>query len=142
MATTSARTRKIPSSHTSRTSCGGARGIGITPNDHWLIHGELLGRTWQRDTTSLDGVFVAEDGTVSPIVTETDHMTSFTTGVTWFANNGFFIGGELRWDTPTRERINASEESNGDFVDYHVRIGWARAGRAAAAAARRRLRRP
>ncbi len=30
-------------------------GIGITPNDHWLIHGELLGRTWQRDTTSLDG---------------------------------------------------------------------------------------
>ncbi len=44
--------------------------------------------------------------------------------MTWFANNGFFIGGELRWDTPTRERINASEESNGDFVDYHVRIGW------------------
>ena len=100
-------------------------GIGITPNDHWLIHGELLGRTWQRDTTSLDGVFVAEDGTVSPIVTETDSMTSFTTGVTWFATNGFFIGGELRWDTPTRERVNASEESNGDFVDYHVRIGWA-----------------
>ena len=100
-------------------------GIGITPNDHWLIHGELLGRTWQRDTTSLDGVIVAEDGTVSPIVTETDSMTSFTTGVTWFATNGFFIGGELRWDTPTRERINASEDSNGDFVDYHVRIGWA-----------------
>ena len=100
-------------------------GVGITPNDHWLIHGELLGRTWQRDTTSLDGVIVAEDGTLSPRVTETDAMTSFTTGVTWFATNGFFIGGELRWDTPTRDRINASEDSNGDFVDYHVRIGWA-----------------
>jgi outer membrane protein OmpA-like peptidoglycan-associated protein len=99
-------------------------GIGILPNSHWLIHGELLGRTWQRDTTSLDGTFLAEDGTLSPIVTETDRTTSFTTGVTWFADNGFFIGGELRWDTPTRERINASEESNGDFVDYHVRIGW------------------
>ena len=56
--------------------------------------------------------------------------------MTWFATNGFFIGGELRWDTPTRERINASEESNGDFVDYHVRIGWARA------ASCRRRRRP
>ena len=99
-------------------------GVGITPNDNWLIHGELLGRAWQRDTTSLDGTLVAEDGTISPIVTEVDRTTSFTTGVTWFANNGFFVGGELRWDSPTRERVNASEDSNGDFVDYHVRIGW------------------
>jgi outer membrane protein OmpA-like peptidoglycan-associated protein len=99
-------------------------GLGITPNDHWLIHGELLGRTWQRDTTSLDGVFIAEDGTISPVVSVTDRTASFTTGVTWFATNGFFVGGELRWDTPTRDRVNASEDSNGDFVDYHVRIGW------------------
>ncbi len=99
-------------------------GVGITPNDHWLIHGELLGRTWQRDTTSLDGVFVAEDGTISPRISETERTASFTTGVTWFATNGFFVGGELRWDTPTADRINASEDSNGDFVDYHVRIGW------------------
>ncbi len=96
-------------------------GIGITPNDSWLIHGELLGRTWERDNTSIDGRIVAEDGTLSPFVTETDHTTSFTTGVTWFANNGFFVGAELRWDTPTMDRLNASEESNGDFVDYHVR---------------------
>lgn len=99
-------------------------GVGITPNDHWLIHGEMLGRTWQRDTTTLDGVIIAEDGTVSPTVSVTDRTTSFTTGITWFATNGFFIGGELRFDTPRRDRINASEDSNGDFVDYHVRIGW------------------
>src|SRR5215203_3129043 len=100
-------------------------GLGITPNDHWLIHGEFLGRSWQRDNTSLDGTFVAEDGTVSPRISDTSQTASFTTGVTWFATNGFFVGGELRWDTPSRERINASEDSNGDFVDYHVRIGWA-----------------
>jgi outer membrane protein OmpA-like peptidoglycan-associated protein len=99
-------------------------GLGITPTDNWLIHGELLGRTWQRDNTSVDGSIVAEDGTLSPAVTETDATRSFTTGVTWFANNGFFVGAELRWDTPTRDRINASEDSNGDFVDYHVRLGW------------------
>ena len=99
-------------------------GIGITPTQSWLIHGELLGRTWERDNTTVDGRIVAEDGTLSPTLTETDHTTSFTTGVTWFADNGFFIGAELRWDTPTRERINASEDSNGDFVDYHVRLGW------------------
>jgi outer membrane protein OmpA-like peptidoglycan-associated protein len=100
-------------------------GVGLTPSDNWLIHGELLGRTYERDTTSVDGAIRAEDGTLSPAVTETDHTTSFTTGVTWFANNGLFIGGELRWDTPMRERLNATEDSNGDFVDYHVRIGWA-----------------
>ena len=99
-------------------------GIGITPNQSWLIHGELLGRTWERDTTSLDGTIVAEDGTISPMVTVTDHTTSFTTGVTWFADNGFFVGAELRWDTPMQDRLNASEDSNGDFVDYHVRLGW------------------
>ena len=85
-------------------------GVGITPNDNWLIHGELLGRTWQSDNTSLDGTIIAEDGTISPLVTETEHMTSFTTGVTWFANSGFFIGAELRWDTPTVERLNATED--------------------------------
>ena len=99
-------------------------GLGITPNDNWLIHGELLGRTWQRNTTSIDGRITAEDGTLSPLVTETEHTTSFTTGVTWFANNGFFVGAELRWDTPMVDRINASEDTNGDFVDYHVRLGW------------------
>ena len=99
-------------------------GIGITPNQSWLIHGELLGRTWERDTTSLDGTIVAEDGTISPMVTVTDHTTSFTTGVTWFADSGFFVGAELRWDTPMQDRLNASEDSNGDFVDYHVRLGW------------------
>ena len=124
MATTSARTRTDPVvAHVPNFLRWGA-GVGITPNDHWLIHGELLGRTWQRDNTSLDGTLVAEDGTLSPIVTETEQTASFTTGVTWFATNGFFVGGELRWDTPMRERINASEDSNGDFVDYHVRIGW------------------
>jgi outer membrane protein OmpA-like peptidoglycan-associated protein len=99
-------------------------GVGIEPNSHWLIHGELLGRNPQRDNAALEGTLVAEDGTVSPAVSFVDHQTSFTTGVTWFASNGIFIGGELRWDTPMPSRVNASEDSNGDFVDYHVRIGW------------------
>jgi outer membrane protein OmpA-like peptidoglycan-associated protein len=99
-------------------------GIGLMPTPNWLIHGELLGRTWQRDTTSVDGSIVAEDGTLSPPVTVTDRTTSYTTGVTWIADNGIFIGGELRWDTPGVDRINASEDSNGDYMDYHVRIGW------------------
>ena len=99
-------------------------GVGITPNDHWLIHGEVFGRTWQRNNTSLDGTIVAEDGTRSPRVTETSKTASFATGVTWFADSGLFIGGELRFDTPKRDRVNSSEDFDGHYVDYHVRIGW------------------
>ena len=99
-------------------------GVGLTPTPSWLIHGELLGRHPERDNTTLDGRLVAEDGTVSPAVSFVDNQISFATGVTWFADNGFFVGGELRWDTPMPERVNASEDSNGDYVDYHVRLGW------------------
>jgi outer membrane protein OmpA-like peptidoglycan-associated protein len=99
-------------------------GVGITPNDHWLIHGEVFGRSWQRDNTSLDGPIVAEDGTLSPAVTETSKTTSFATGVTWFATNGIFVGGEVRFDTPKRDRLNSSDDYGGRYIDYHVRIGW------------------
>lgn len=100
-------------------------GIGITPNDSWLIHSEVFGRAFQRDNAALDGALVAEDGSISPPVSRVRHETSWTGGVTWFANNGFFIGGEVRLDTPMPDRINASESSRSDYLDYQVRIGWA-----------------
>ena len=99
-------------------------GIGINPTPSWLIHGEILGDHPVRDNAALDRALVAEDGSVSPAVSFVDRQTSFTAGVTWFANNGFFIGAEVRLDTPMPERINASEDSRSDYLDYHVRIGW------------------
>ena len=100
-------------------------GVGINPTPSWLIHGEVLGDNPVRDNATLDGFLVAEDGSRSPAVSFVDHQTSFTGGVTWFAQNGFFIGAELRLDTPMRDRINASEDSRSDYLDYHVRLGWA-----------------
>jgi outer membrane protein OmpA-like peptidoglycan-associated protein len=99
-------------------------GVGINPTQSWLIHGELLGRFFQRDNAAIDGTIVAEDGSVSPAVSRVRKETAFTTGVTWFADNGFFIGAEIRVDTPMPERINASEDSRSDYLDYQVRLGW------------------
>jgi outer membrane protein OmpA-like peptidoglycan-associated protein len=99
-------------------------GVGINPTPSWLIHGEILGDNPVRDNAAIDGPIVAEDGSISPAVSQVDHQTSFTTGVTWFADNGFFIGAEIRLDTPMPDRINASESSRSDYLDYHVRIGW------------------
>jgi len=100
-------------------------GIGFNPSPSWLIHGELLGDHPVRDNAAIDDQLVAEDGTLSPDVSLVERQISYTGGVTWFANNGFFIGAEVRLDTPMHERINASEDSRSDYLDYHVRIGWA-----------------
>jgi len=100
-------------------------GIGITPNDHWLIHSELFGKAFQRDNAAIDGRLIAEDGSISPPVSRVRKETAWTGGLTWFASNGFFIGAEVRLDTPMPERINASEDSRSDYLDYQVRIGWA-----------------
>ena len=99
-------------------------GLGITPTTSWLIHAEIIGDQPVRDNAALDTLLVAADGSVSPRVSFVDRQTSFTTGVTWFAGNGFFVGGELRWDTPQLDRLNAPEHSRSDYMDYHVRIGW------------------
>jgi outer membrane protein OmpA-like peptidoglycan-associated protein len=100
-------------------------GVGFNPTPSWLIHGELLGDHPVRDNAAIDDRLVAEDGTVATDLSLVERQTSFTGGVTWFAKNGFFIGAELRLDTPMHERINASEDSRSDYLDYHVRIGWA-----------------
>jgi len=99
-------------------------GIGITPNSSWLIHGEILGDHPVRDNAALETRLVGEDGSVSTDLSFVDRQTSFATGLTWFAKNGFFIGAEVRLDTPMPERIAASEDSRADYMDYHVRIGW------------------
>ena len=111
-------------------------GVGINPTPSWLIHGEILGDNPVRDNAAIDQPLIAEDGSLSPAVSFVDHQASFTGGVTWFANNGFFIGAEVRLDTPMPDRINASEDSRSDYLDYHVRIGWSPRRTPAAATAR------
>ncbi len=99
-------------------------GIGLTPTPSWLIHGEVLGEHPVRDNAALEARLVGEDGSLSTSNSFVDRQTSFTTGVTWFANNGFFLGAEIRVDTPMPERIAASQPSRSDYLDYHVRLGW------------------
>ncbi|MDP2389720.1 MAG: hypothetical protein Q8N52_05275, partial [Acidobacteriota bacterium] len=99
-------------------------GIGLTPSPSWLIHGEILGDHPVRDNAALETRLIGEDGSVSTDNSFVDRQTSFTTGLTWFANNGFFVGAEVRLDTPRPARIAASESSRSDYLDYHVRIGW------------------
>jgi len=98
-------------------------GLGYTPTPSWLFHSEVMGENPVRKNAALEAALVAEDGSVSPLVNVVDKTQQITAGLTWFATNGFFVGGELRWDFPMRDRVNAPAQSR-DYTDYHVRIGW------------------
>ncbi|MEO8677980.1 MAG: OmpA family protein [Vicinamibacterales bacterium] len=106
-------------------------GLGYAPTPSWLFHSELMGENPVRENASLESALVAEDGSVSPIVNTVDHTQQVTAGLTWFAHNGFFVGAELRWDFPMRDRVNAPPQGR-DYTDYHVRIGWSPVRRAPA----------
>ncbi|HYE85996.1 MAG TPA: OmpA family protein [Vicinamibacterales bacterium] len=99
-------------------------GIGINPTPSWLIHSEVFGNVFQRDNAAIDGPLVAEDGSISPPVSRVRKEVAWTGGLTWMSDRGFFIGAEVRLDTPMPERINASESSRSDYLDYQVRLGW------------------
>jgi len=100
-------------------------GFGYNPSPSWLWHAEIIGNNPVRDNATLEAVLVAEDGSISPLVNFVDHQTSYTTGLTWFSKKGFFIGGEIRFDTPSPDRGTIGTDFQGnDYLDYHVRLGW------------------
>ena len=83
---------------------------------------------------------VATDGSISPLVSATENITRLNLGATWQHGNGFFLGGGLGWNLPTRSRDGFTTDSDpsGDFVDWQVRLGYhpgVRRYRAAAATA-------
>ncbi len=99
-------------------------GIGINPTPSWLIHGEILGDNPVRDNAAIDEQLVAEDGSLSPPSASSIDRLRSPAASPGSPSNGFFIGAEVRLDTPMPDRINASEDSRSDYLDYHVRIGW------------------
>jgi outer membrane protein OmpA-like peptidoglycan-associated protein len=82
------------------------------------------------DKTTLTGVsLVGVDGSVPPLVSDTENLTRATAGVTFQAPNGFFVGGGLSWSVPRQERISAftpPSETNpfSDYWDWQVRVGY------------------
>jgi outer membrane protein OmpA-like peptidoglycan-associated protein len=88
---------------------------------------ELNGFLPNEDVATITGARItAVDGSLSPIVSATENITRFNVGVTWQHTNGFFLGGGLAWNLPTRSRDGFSADSDpfGDYADWQVRLGY------------------
>jgi outer membrane protein OmpA-like peptidoglycan-associated protein len=114
-------------------------GIGAGFASRSPIRGELelTGVLPNADTATITGqvaclaigcptVIAGTDGSVPPLISDTETITRATAALTWQARNGFFIGGGVSWNLPTEDRdaYRTDEGAFGDFVDYQVRIGY------------------
>ena len=76
--------------------------------------------------TITTAALVGTDGSLPPVTSNTENLTRATVGVTFQAPKGFFIGGGLSWNAPTKARdlTRAAEDATGDYWDWQVRIGY------------------
>jgi len=76
--------------------------------------------------TSPSGLVTGVDGSVSPLISNTEKLTRATAGLTWQNRNGFFVSGGVSWNLPSESRDGFLTDSDptGDFFDWQIRIGF------------------
>lgn len=103
-------------------------GAGFPSHSALRLTTELNGDMPFRSSAALGSALVGtDDGSIS-LMTQTVHkFTAATVGLNWQARNGFFLGGGLSWNLPTKDRAGLSlfeTDVTGDFVDYQFRLGY------------------
>jgi peptidoglycan-associated lipoprotein len=101
-------------------------GAGFPSRSPVRLTAELNGNMVSADTATLTGTLVGTDGSVSPLVSNTENLTRATVGVTFQSRKGFFVGGGVSWNVPTKSRdgFTTDEDATGDYIDWQVRIGY------------------
>jgi outer membrane protein OmpA-like peptidoglycan-associated protein len=101
-------------------------GAGFPSRSPVRVTAELNGNVVSTDTATLTGALVGTDGSVPPLVSNTENLTRATVGLTFQSRKGFFVGGGVSWNVPTKSRdaFNTDEDATGDYFDWQVRIGY------------------
>lgn len=86
------------------------------------IHGEMLLSDEVVGTSRL----VAEDGSLSPLVSGNDSPLNATIGLTWQHRGGFFAGAGVNWAMKYDGRSESGnfEDESGDSLGFQVRLGY------------------
>jgi outer membrane protein OmpA-like peptidoglycan-associated protein len=102
-------------------------GAGFPSHGALRLTTEVNGDLPFKDTATLGTALTGTDGSRAP-TTQTAHgFTAATVGLNWQARSGFFVGGGLSWNFPTKDRAGLSlseTDVTGDFVDYQIRLGF------------------
>jgi outer membrane protein OmpA-like peptidoglycan-associated protein len=101
-------------------------GVGFPSRSPVRVTAELDGIDNSGSTASTTTALVGVDGSVSPLLVNTQNQTRATFAVTFQAPKGFFVGGGLSWNFPRQQRLTGQAEDypSADYWDWQVRIGY------------------
>jgi peptidoglycan-associated lipoprotein len=104
-------------------------GVGFPSRNYLRVTGELDGFVPSKDTASLTGstTLIGTDGSRAPLLAETENITRATLGLTFQSKKGFFVGGGVSWNMPSKARdarFTDTTDVIGDYYDWQFRIGY------------------
>jgi len=101
-------------------------GLGFPSRQGLRLTTELHGEFLLDDEVVTDSRLVAEDGSLSPLVSGNDSPLNATIGLTWQHRNGFFAGAGVNWAVKLDGRSESGnfEDETGDSLGFQFRLGY------------------
>jgi len=106
-------------------------GAGFPTRSGLKVTAELHGESQLDDVVYSGGtaspLLIGEDGSLPPLVSDSDTQTHFTIGLTWVSKKGFFAGAGANWRFGMEGRSFAGSEFGdvgGDAFGFQARIGY------------------
>jgi peptidoglycan-associated lipoprotein len=110
-----------------RVSDGVTWGLGATFPTRSPLRGivEWQGEFVIKDETLvLNPPYVAEDGSIAPVLSPISDPTNFKVGAVWQASRGMFVHGGLNYSFGTDSRIVAGNDIDHNSWGVDLRVGW------------------
>jgi outer membrane protein OmpA-like peptidoglycan-associated protein len=98
----------------------GAAFFNRTP---FTLTAELHGEKYRSDVLTAPANFVAEDGSVAPMISDVKSPVYAALGLTWQAPGGFFVGGGLNYSSAVKDRLVGGNGFR-DKLGIQARIGY------------------
>ena len=78
----------------------------------------------EKNTLVLNPPYVAEDGSIAPVLSPISDPTNFKIGAVWNAPVGLFVHGGFNYSFGTGDRTVAGRDVNHNAWGFDVRVGW------------------
>ena len=116
-------------------------GAAFPSRSNLIVTAELFGERYFDDTITAPGSLTGFDGSAAPASSRLKNPVITSLGLTWRADNGFFMGGAWSWNLTMKDREDAAvgcpatgpcptillapfENESGDAMGGQVRIGF------------------
>ena len=104
---------------------GGAWASADRRGDRCVRSRSCTAKSCSDDQVTLTRSLVGTDGSIAPLLSDTENKTRFTAGVTWQGRSGLFFGTAANWDLPVDSRDDFGYSDGGlDKFSMQFRIGY------------------